>query len=238
MSCGQAMDVARAALTRMGYTIAETEPAKPGTPGKVVGRRNSGWAAATPESGREYTVVVRINCSDQGADFEAVTDESLGATLTFRQKFTEEIEAMGQRRVEAPRLSEAPKQGLSIAIEPQRSRDAQKEFGADLPAVGITPVLVKIENRTERTYGFERDKVQMVTQEGERVRPLPLSRVAKTLETSVQRSLREKLIAEKDVAPGGTLKGFLYFPVSAYRRATVIVTDRAADEAEGFSVEF
>ena len=194
--------------------------------------------SATPEAGNEYTVMVRITCSNQGVAFEAITDESFGVRLGFRDSFATQIAAMAQRRVQRPRIDDTPRPGLLIAVEPQRNREAKAEFGADLPALGITPVRVKIDNRTTRTYGFQSEKVQLVTQDGRRVAALPLEQVIGKVDAQARAAVREKSIADGDLSPGASRSGFLYFPASAYRRAKVVVMDRDNDEAEGFSVEF
>lgn len=240
MPCAEAMTVARGAVTRMGYTIERVEPAAPESPGRVVGRRTSGWTAAAPEPGTEYMVLVRVSCSDQGSVFEAATDESVERRLGFRQQFPREIEEIARRRTRPspPRAGAPAKQGLVISVTLLRGGEARQEFGADLPAAGVTPVRVTLENRSSRTYGFSPDKVQLVTQGGERVRALPAADLAGRLDPAVAAGARGRLVAEGDVGPGGTVSGFLYFPVSAYRRANVVVIDRGADEAEGFRIDF
>src|SRR5262249_25634127 len=120
----------------------------------------------------------------------------------------------------------------------KRSRDARAIFGVDLPTAGITPLELKIDNRTERTYAFSRARVKVVTQDGHESHPLREKDLAAKLGDTVSTQLAAKLIAEGDLAPGGGRTGFMYFPAAAYRRATVILLDRESDEPEGFNVEF
>jgi hypothetical protein len=152
----------------------------------------------------------------------------------MRRDFPLAIAAVIAQPTRRPRAKKEPDQGVLITLEPQRSRESTAEFGADLPASGVTPVRMRIENRTTRTYGFQRAQVKMVTQEGKRVDALAPSSIGGGL----QGQLEQKLIAEGDLAPGAMLNGFMYFPSSAYRRASVLLLDRDTDEGEGFAVEF
>jgi hypothetical protein len=237
MACTQAERVAKGALLRLSYHPETVTAPKAGVPGTVLGHKNSGWATASPEPGTEYTATVTITCSNQGARFDAETDEPLPASLTFKADFAKAIRTVAERRITRPRLKERPQTGLLISVEPLRSGDASKEFGADLTASGITPVRVKIDNRTDRTYAFAADGVQLVTQEGEHVEPLTDDK-AGALAASWRDYLRKKRIEDGQVAPKAVLTGFLYFPVSAYRRATLVLIDQETEEEEGFSVEF
>jgi len=237
MPCSEAARVGRGALVRLGYSADVIDPPAPGVKGKVIGHRNSGWSTARPEPGTEYTATVTITCSNQGAEFDAVTDEPVPAALTFKSDFASAIQKVASRRVTRPQLAERPEAGLVISVEPLRGGDASAEFGADLTASGITPVRLKIDNRTDRTYGFAGERVQLVTQEGERAEPLADDRVTK-LAGSLHPTVRKKRIADGEIAPKAVLTGFLYFPVSAYRRATLVLIDQETEEEEGFSVEF
>jgi hypothetical protein len=237
MSCSEAARVASATLLRLGFSPELVDAPQPGAPGKVVGHKNSGWSAGTPEPGTEYTATVTVKCSNQGAEFEAETDEPIPASLTFKTDFRSTIEKVASRRVTRPRLNDEPEAGLLIAVEPLRGGDVSGEFGSALNAAGITPVRVKIDNHTDRTYAFAAARVQLVTQEGERMDPLAAERTAQ-LSASLQSTLRQKQIPDGEILPKGTATGYLYFPASAYRRATLVLIDQATDEEEGFSVEF
>jgi hypothetical protein len=237
MPCSEAQRVAKGALLRLGYHPEAVAAPHPGAPGTVIGRKNSGWSTAFPVPGDEYTATVTITCSNQGAQFEARTDEPLPGSLTFKSNFAKAVRTVAERRITRPRLKERPQTGLVISVEPLRGGAASAEFGTDLTSSGITPVRVKIDNRTDRTYAFAADGLQLVTQEGERVEPLPDDQTAK-LAASAGDHLRKKRIEDGEVAPKGVISGFLYFPASTYRRATLVLIDQETEEEEGFSVEF
>jgi hypothetical protein len=222
----------------MGYVIESVEAAKPDAPGTVIGRRNTGWAPATPEGGEVYTAIVHVRCSDRGAEFEAITDESVSGRVAFRNSFPKTITLVAERRAAPRRPVDPDTSGLLIDAHPQRSHEATAEFGADLPASGITPLYLKIRNRSQRTYEFSPAQVELVTQEGTRTAPLPVAELAQRVGEETGNALRSKLISAGELAAGGEKSGFLYFPSSAYRRATVVLIDQDSGEPEGFRVEF
>jgi hypothetical protein len=243
LTCAQATRAAREALARMGYAIGAVEAARPGVPGKVVGKVDSGWAPANVDSGDVHQVVVTIQCSDRGSEFDAVTDEGFATQLTFSQRFSEALKENADRKVVQPRLSDEPPPGLELMVEPLRGPASESAFGLDLPGAGVTPVKVAIVNRSPRRYRFRRSGVKLVTEEGTRAKPLTPAAAAQRAvkggnpgEAAVL--LQQKTIADAEIPPGGSLSGYLYFDAAAYRRARVVLTDVASDEPEGFSVEF
>jgi hypothetical protein len=242
LTCSAAVRAAREAVMRMGYTVGTVEPPSAGIPGKVTGTRDTGFSAADPEGGTIRTMIVTITCSDAGSDFEAVTDESFPNQLGFPQRFasTLKVEA-GQKRTQ-PKLQTEEPRGLVVKVEPQRGTPVQNAFGADLPAAGVTPVRVEIINRTDRRYAFSHDDVELLTVQGTRTAPLPLSQVTQQLAAApgspLALRLQERELGSGAIEPGATLEGYLYFQAAAYRRARVTLTDIEADEPEGLSVEF
>ncbi len=238
MPCSQATRVAREALIKMGYLIEKVEPAKPGVPGRVAGTKNAGWNASDPKAGTAYAAQITVTCSDRGADFEGRTDEGFLARMSFRQEFAKTIAALSERKVTRPRVDDRPETGLLISVEPLRGPDATAEFGVDVTASGVTPVRVRIDNKTERTYQFAGEGVRLVSQDGARSSALDPQQAAAKLPATVGKSLQDKLIGDGEIAPGATRAGFLYFPAAAYRRATLLLVDRATEESEGFRVEF
>ncbi len=243
LTCAQATRAAREAVMFMGYSITAVQPAKAGVPGRVIGTRNAGWTLRNPEEGMLYTVTVTVSCSDAGATFDAVTDEGVNTQLTFAQKFAAAVkEKTSGRKERRPGIPEPPPQGIVITVEPERGGTAQAGFGVNLPG-GVMPVRIEITNHSRRRYRFTRDGVDLVTEQGERARPLSLDAASAHLTGSGDTSaittlLQEKAITDAEIPPGASLSGYLYFNAAAYRRARLILTDLDSDESEGFSVEF
>jgi hypothetical protein len=237
MPCSEAEGVASAALVRLGYTADVTTAPRAGAPGTVVGHRVADWNPYSSETGPTYTVTVTITCSNQGAQFDAVTDEPVPESLSFKSDFAGLVEKVSARRPTTRPAVDHAETGLVIGVEPLRGGDAAAEFGSGLSAAGITPVRLKLDNRTDRTYRFAAARVQLVTQEGERVEPLADGSLAQ-VPADLRATMRQKQIGDGQLTPHAVLSGFLYFPASAYRRATLVLIDEATDEEEGFSVEF
>ena len=239
MACSQATRVARGALLKMGYTVAAVEAPAAERPGRVVGNKTTGWSPVDPQAGSVHTATVAITCSDRGAEFEAVTDEPWLAKVAFRRDFPAIIAEMAERKkTYRPGIDDVPHSGLNVTVEPIGGRDSVGEFGVDLTGAGITPVRVRIENRTERAYLFRGSTVRLVTESGSRKKPLKAEKVTPALIPPGDRQLARTLIADGEIAPGEVRTGFLFFPSSAYKRASVVLIDRETDESEGLSIEF
>jgi hypothetical protein len=243
LTCSEATRAARQALMRLGYSITRVTPAKAGAPGTVVATRDTGWSPASPEPGTVHTATVTITCSDSGAEFIAGTDEGFIERMSFPQRFTAAVQAAVGRKTAQPKATNEEPRGLLVSVEPQRGTAAQHEFGADLPAAGITPVKIEIKNRSDRRYDFKSSDVELLTEEGSHVEPLSLADAVACLGSSpdaaaARQRMSQKELQDRDIPPGLSLDGYLYFKAAAYRRARVVLTDVESDEAEGFSVEF
>lgn len=236
MPCSEAARVARGALLRLGYDGRVVTAPQPGTPGTISGTKAGGYSAMRQETTSLYTATVTVTCSNEGAQFDAATDEPFPASLTFRDDFAKAVHEVAARRLQRPpRADGRPETGVIIALEALRGTDVPRVFGASLQ--GITPVRLKIENRTERTYVFAAERVRLQMQEGDRATALSPARAAARAGAAAPALTRAHL-ADTVIAPGATIEGYLYFPAAAYRRATVALLDQATDEVEGFSVEF
>ena len=238
MPCSEAARVARGALLRLGYESEVVATPQAGAPGKVVGHKAGGYDYVTNAATRTYTATVTITCSNSGATLEAVTDEPLPGSLTFKSDFANTANAVAARRIQRPRLASQPETGMVISVEPLRGGDAGREFGINLPADGVTPVRITVDNRTERTYAFSATRVRLENQEGGRVAPLTDAEIAARTGGHAQAAIDQRRILDAVLAPKAVATGFLYFPAAAYRRATVVLIDQETEEDEGFSVEF
>src|SRR5207253_1878973 len=161
---------------------------------------------------------------------DAVTDEPLPGSLTFKGDFASTVDAVAARRIQRPQLASRPETGMVIAIEPLRGGDARSALGVDLPDAGVTPVRLTIDNRTERTYAFAPLQVRLESQEGQPTAPLTSAEVGKRAGAAAEQAASEHAIADAVIAPHGVVTGFLYVPVSAYRRATVVLIDQETEE--------
>jgi hypothetical protein len=97
---------------------------------------------------------------------------------------------------------------------------------------------VRISNRSARVYAFRVKDVVLKTEDGGRARPLGFQDIGAQLSPVDADRLQQKALTDRDIQAGETMTGFLFFPFKAYVRARVVLTDRASDEPEGFSIEF
>jgi hypothetical protein len=212
-------------VTTLGYEIASLQVARPGQPGHIV-------AKATRERQKEGKVT--IVCSEGGA---VVEPESTGIAIPsfvgaaekpgeFPQMFRQAFNILrSSQEIEAQR---GPEKGLTLTMTPLNNFESQMEFAADLPASGVLPIRVVINNNTPRPYGLETDKVVLMSASGGRVAPIapPASGQGKALQGSIV------------LQPGQTLTGFLFYPAGNYTSARTTLVDKETDEGEGFSVQF
>jgi hypothetical protein len=238
MPCSEAARVARGALLRLGYDGDVVTAAQPGAPGKVVAHKAGGYDYVTNAASRQYTATVTVTCSNAGATLDAVTDEPLPGSLTFKGDFSRAVDAVAARRITRPQLASRPATGMVITIEPLRGGESRSALGVDLPADGVTPVRLTIDNRTDRTYAFATSRVRLESQEGERTSALTSDQIGARAGAEGLQAARQHAIADAVIAPHAVITGFLYAPAAAYRRATVVLIDQESEEEEGFSVEF
>jgi hypothetical protein len=241
VTCTEATHSAIQAVRTMGYTVTEVKRASAEEPGLVVGTRELGFAAANPVSAGHNTMKVRVTCTDSGSSFEAVSDEGGLAQLNFGSRFASTVKKdIATKKVRQTRPAEEAR-GLIVNMQPVRPSDALEVFGEDLPGIGVTAVKVEIHNRSDRRYGFESDRVTLVTTQGKREKPIsPDAAASKTGQggSGLGDKLRDGAIAEGEIAAGESRTGYLYFRASTYRNARVTLVDIESEEPEGFSIGF
>lgn len=242
ISCAEATRATRAALQRMGYTLTDVKTPEPGAPGVVSGAREKGWSGYDPNSHGKDLIQVDIECSDTGAALEASSSEGGIAGLGFANLFKSTLAGEVGNKTERPRLESEKSRGLILKVEPQRSAASLEVFGVDLPAAGVVPVRVEMDNQSDRRYSFDAAAVALYTVQGNREMPLAIDAAAQKIKAPGSQSgsqlLRQHALEPGELGPGEKLVGYLYFSASTYERARVTVTDIESEEAEGFSVRF
>jgi hypothetical protein len=226
LTCVDAQRIAVEAVRRMNYTITDFTKAAPGAPGVIVGSR----AVGTNKQG----LLVQVFCTTQGAEVEAKSDQGGLAQLDFSSEFRRSFEVAAANRA-PPRP--AAEHGVDVLMTPERGSRSEN-LGADVSHIGVLAVAVRITNHTDRIYGFRPSDVRLQTGDGERVKPLAARDVASQLDADAATIVRDKALADRDIASNETLSGFLFFPFKPYTRARVELTDRSTDETEGFAIEF
>ena len=238
MTCRAATAAARTALKRMGYVVESVLPPSPEQTGEIRAQRHTGWY--TGDAGNAYAVAVRLTCDDRGAIIAAASEEPLRRRLAFKRDFPTEISRAvhrrGQQQPKAP--SRQPPAKLRVSIVPLGGGEAAELIGGSPEALGVTPVRVAITNHTDLLYRFVANRLQLLSEEGNRERPMTIGQVVERLPAEWHGQVRSDQLVDTDVPAGATVTGYVFVPAAAYRRAKVVLIEAESEEAEGFSVEF
>jgi hypothetical protein len=184
-------------------------------------------------------VAVRLTCDDRGSVIEAATEEPLTERLAFRRDFPVEIERAVSLRIRQPRVaSRQPPAKLRVSIKPLIGSEAAERIGGTPETLGVTPVRITITNSTDLLYRFQARRLQLVTEEGSRKRPLSIDEVLARLAPEWHDRVRGDQLKDTDIAAGTSVTGYVFVPAAAYRRAKIALIEAESEEAEGFSVEF
>jgi hypothetical protein len=109
---------------------------------------------------------------------------------------------------------------------PRRLSESMRRPGPQDPQV--FPVEVEISNTTARVYVLEVDKIVLLTSVGERVKAIGES----------DRAFPTPTLTNQTLAPGASVKGYLYYPAGSYTGARGFLIEEQSQTREGFAVEF
>jgi hypothetical protein len=222
LSCEEANRLAYRTVTVLGYSAASLQVASPGQPGHILAKKEGA------KDGK-----VTITCTSSGA---VVEPEKTGIQVPslvggerpneFPQIFTQTFNIL--RNTQESVAKQGPEKGLTMTVTRLNSFESQIELGADLPAGGILPIKIVINNNTPRPYGFDASQVFLLSSGGGRVSPIapPAAGQGKTLQ------------GDMTIQPGQTVTGYLFYPAGSYSSARTTFVDKETDEGEGFSVQF
>jgi hypothetical protein len=197
---------------------------RPGQPGHIVAEKDGG------QVGR-----VTITCHESGATVEPEKSGLPIPTLLGAAERPHEFQNLFQHTFNILRSSQeiaaqqGPGKGLTMTMTPLNSFESQMDLGADLPAGGVLPIKVEINNNTPRPYGLDAGKVYLQSVGGgDRIAPVapPAAGQGKALQ------------GEITIQPGQTVTGYLFYPAGKYSSARTTLIDKENDEGEGFSVQF
>lgn len=235
--------VSAGTLLQYGYKAVRGQEPPMGASGGIVVESEPNAGERSAEAEAYYMITVTVTCTDAGADFAAVSDEVGFTQLDFPNRFTAALRYWLDTKPVAPRLHDKEEEGLVVTVEPQRGREATSAFGADLPALGISPVKIRLDNRTPRRYAFRTADVALVTVEGTRQPPLSPEEVAARLGSRASAApaaerIRALALQDAELGPGMSHSGYLFLPAAAYQRVRLTVLDVETQEEEGVSAEF
>lgn len=255
LTCDQANSYSYRTLQGMGFAITVLEPAQVGRPGKIQGWRD--------ERGDTQSVTVAITCNAGTTDIDASQDNRFLGQVDFKRAFflaftgmavqSVVIETAAREEAQRP-LERKTQKGLRVLMAPVAGLGAKVDFDLDLAAGRILPVRVTINNATVRTYALDPADIVLIRQDGTCVQTLPVAAAAQHVADAARqkagkqaalpdtavilRQLQKRLLNSSSVAPNQLVEGYVFFPVGAYVKGRISLTDQESDEAEGFVVEF
>jgi len=219
--CEQGNRISRLAVEKRGFKVTEFTPAAIGKPGIVKGIQEG-----------EKPAVITISCEpNQNVTMETSMDGPLARNKEFYitiSNFYQGFYALfkGERGLVAAETIPASDNQIHVSMKPLNGTEMKIAFGAE--SKKYLPVQVEIANRTKRSYQLEIEQVMLLSSVGGRVKPLDEKNGA----------FPAHALANQTLAPGTSIKGYLYYPPGSYTGARGSFTEEKSQEREGFDVQF
>jgi hypothetical protein len=218
--CEQANRIAHLAIEHLGYKVTEFTPAAVGKPGIVKGKKD-----------KEPEVFITLFCEGRMVTMDTSADSPLlknsefyTAIIDFRRGFLATYKA--QRSVIPPSPRAASEDQLQVVMHPLSKSDAKAALGSEITS--MLTVQVEIANPTKRSYQLDPEKILLVSIGGERIKPI----------LEKDNAFPVHALTNQSVAPGGQVKGYLYYPLGTYTGARGALVEEKSQEREGFEVPF
>ena len=219
--CEQGNRISRLAVERRGFKVTEFTPAAIGKPGIVKGTQEG-----------EKPAVITISCEpNQNVAMETSMDGPLARNKEFYitiSNFYQGFYAIfkGERGLLAVEKIPASDNQIHVAMKPLNGVEMKIAFGAE--SKQYLPVQIEIANRTKRSYQLDTEQVMLLSSAGGRVKPL----------AEKNGSFPAHALNNQTIAPGTSIKGYLYYPSGSYKGARGSLTEAQSQEREGFDVPF
>lgn len=219
--CEQGNRISRIAIERRGFKVTEFTPAAIGKPGIIKGTQEG-----------EKPAVITISCEpNHNVAMETSMDGPLARHKEFYitiSNFYQGFYAIfkGERGMMVAEKVPASDNQIHVAMKPLNGVEMKIAFGTE--SKEYLPVQIEIANRTKRAYQVDVAQVMLLSSAGVRVKPLAERNGA----------FPAQGLANQTIAPGTSVKGYLYYPVGSYTGARGSFTEEKSQEREGFDVQF
>jgi hypothetical protein len=257
IDCEEGNRYAYKAVTDMNMRVTSFTQARPGRPGRIsaVGSDRRGDVTITCDEAGVHIDPYQSSMGDK------VFERGVFLSVTGRSGLhMDRGEVTGRdRRVDD--LAQAVEEGVPppsgsvlVQVQPQRGFETVLDFDADLASAGILPIKVTIQNGSKRAYTFTLDDIIVRRKDSsEAARRMTAADAAAQLAAkagsdasqtkignveSAKKIMIEKELKGARLTAGGSVSGYVYYPVADYDRAKINMTDVAAEEIESFLVEF
>lgn len=256
IDCEEGNRFAYDAVTDMHMKVTSFSQAKPGRPGKLTA------------VGKDRKGDISIVCDDAGVHIDPhqtsmgdrIFERGVFLSVTGRSGLKMDRGEVTGRDKQIGSLAQAVEEGVpaesgsvNVEVTPQKGFETVLDFDADLASAGILPIKVTIQNGSKRAYTFALDGVIVRTKAGETAQRMSAADAAAKLAAkagsdskqtgvgnveSAKKIMVEKELKAAKLPAGGSVSGYVYYPVGDYDRAKINMTDVAAEEVESFLVEF
>lgn len=219
--CEQGNRISRLAVEKRGFKVTEFTPAAIGKPGIVKGTQEG-----------EKPAVITISCEP---NHNVMMETSMDGPLARHKEFYITISNFyqgfyaifkGERGQLAAEKIPAFDNQIHVAMKPLTGDEMKIAFGTE--SKKYLPVQVEIANRTKRSYQLEIEHVMLMSAAGGRIKPLAEKNGA----------FPAQALASQMLAPGTSIRGYLYYPPGSYTGARGSFTEAQSQEREGFDVKF
>lgn len=252
ITCDEANRYVYDAVTDMNMKVTSFTQAQPGRAGRLT-------AVGGDRRGN-----VTIDCTDSGVHInpnqtsmgDRVFERGVLLSVAGRSGLRMDQGVITGREKPVGDLAQAVIEGeplasgiVGVQVQPQRGFEAVLDFDADLAAAGILPIRITIHNGSKRVYSFALDGVVVrYRSSGDPAKRLSAREAGDQLATkagsevgnveSARKIMLAKELKGARLNPGGSVTGYVYYPVADYDRAKIQMTDVAVGEMESFLVEF
>lgn len=223
MSCARGTRLAYETMQQMGYTVTEAVEATPAAPGRIAGTKR------LPDGSLDRGVV-RVTCTASGVVFQPVEGD-LVPNFEFSRKFGYSSTALAKMPVEEPAVRSGR---LEVSVERIDVPRATLDLGGWPLAGDAVLMRVRVSNGTDRAVAVDASSITLLGPGGEPVEALEGAALLGT--GGAADTVRSRLLARTQVAPGTRIERFLVFPPGAYGEAQVALEDVETGESDGFQV--
>ena len=226
--CEQANRIMRKTVEDSGYEVSLFKRAPLGGAGMVKGKKEGEDPVAVTITCAVERNRVIVDISSESAllqnrnFYQAFSDFQRG----FYAMFKAVVDEFAYQKSSAYQSKVANMNQVQVGVVPLIAADIQREFGDKVKE--FTPIRITVFNSTTSTYRLEADKIVLLSDSGERVKPMKDS----------DQTLPGPDLSDQTLTPGAYVEGYLFYPPGAYTGARGSFMEHDNKEREGFSIQF
>lgn len=226
--CEQANRIMRKTVEDSGYEVSLFKPAPLGGSGMVKGKKEGKDPVAVTITCAVERNRVMVDTSSESPllenryFYQAFSDFQRG----FYAMFKAVVDEFAYQQSPAYQSKVANLDQVQVGVVRLIAADIKREFGDKVKEV--TPIRITVFNSTTNAYLLETDKIVLLSDSGERVKPMKEG----------DQTLPGPVLSDQTVTPGAYVEGYLFYPPGAYTGARGSFVEQENKEREGFSIQF